>query len=350
MKRIGYLLLLVFVLLLRTACSAAETEVKDKKFDVTEYIFYYINDLHEWHFLSVGETEVAIPLPIILYSEHTGWHFFSSHQLYKHKQDEAFPFSIRKEGVKREQIIEKLPDGTEFIPLDLSITKTVLGVIIVALILLLFFILGARRTIKNPMEVPKKTQNIIEPMVTFVQDIARDFAGEKYKHYMPYFLTVFSFVLVANIVGLILPLELGITSNISVTFVLAAFTFIITTLSGNKHYWMHIINPPGPIYMKLPIPLSPFIEFLGIFIKPIVLMIRLFANMLAGHMIVTVLVGLIFLMSSIFHPLVGAGTSIISLVFSVFMVVVDILVAFIQAYIFTLLSAMYIGMATEKGH
>lgn len=350
MKRIGYLLLLVFVLLLRTACSAAETEVKDKKFDVTEYIFYYINDLHEWHFLSVGETEVAIPLPIILYSEHTGWHFFSSHQLYKHDQDETFPFSIRKEGVKREQIIEKLPYGTEFIPLDLSITKTVLGVIIVALILLLFFILGARRTIKNPMEVPKKTQNIIEPMVTFVQDIARDFAGEKYKHYMPYFLTVFSFVLVANIVGLILPLELGITSNISVTFVLAAFTFIITTLSGNKHYWMHIINPPGPIYMKLPIPLSPFIEFLGIFIKPIVLMIRLFANMLAGHMIVTVLVGLIFLMSSIFHPLVGAGTSIISLVFSVFMVVVDILVAFIQAYIFTLLSAMYIGMATEKGH
>lgn len=350
MKRFGYVLMLLFVLLFRIPCSAAEEEVKEKKFDVVEYIFYYINDSHEWHFLSIGETEVAIPLPIILYSEHTGWHFFSSHQLYKEEKDETFPFSIKREGVNREQIIEKLPDGTEFIPLDLSITKTVLGVIIVALILLLFFIQGSRRTIKSPMAVPKKTQNIIEPMVIFVQDIARDFAGEKYNRYMPYLLTIFSFVLVANFVGLILPLELGITSNISVTFVLAAFTFIITTVSGNKHYWMHIINPPVPIYMKIPIPLSPFIEFLGIFIKPVVLMIRLFANMLAGHMIVTVLIGLIFLMSSIFHPLVGAGTSVISLVFSVFMVVVDILVAFIQAYIFTLLSAMYFGMATEKGH
>ncbi|MBP7506884.1 MAG: F0F1 ATP synthase subunit A [Prolixibacteraceae bacterium] len=339
----------IFILLLFSIQSLANEGEGKGEVNAVESISNFINDSHEWHFITIGKTDIAIPLPVILYSEHTGLHIFSSHNLYK--RQEKFPFYISKEGLSREKIIEILPDGSQYVPFDVSITKTVIGSAIVALILLIFFISGSGRTIRTPMEVPKGIQNVIEPLVLFVRDdIAKPFAGAKYNRYMPFLLTVFHFILLANLIGLILPLELNITGNISVTCVLAVFTFIITTVSGNKHYWLHIINPDVPIFMKLPVPLIPFIEFLGIFIKPFVLMIRLFANMLSGHMIIGVLVTLIFLMSFLFNPIVGAGTSLISVAFSVFMLIVDLLVAFIQAYIFTLLSAMYFGMATDEGH
>ncbi len=339
----------IFILLFFSIQSFANESEEGGGVNAVESISNFINDSHEWHFITIGEIDVAIPLPVILYSKHSGLHIFSSHEIYK--RQEGFPFYIQKEGLNKEKIIEVLPDGSEYVPFDVSITKTVTGSIIVALILLIFFISGSRKTIKNPMSVPKGMQNVVEPLVLFVRDdIAKPFAGTKYKTYMPFLLTIFNFILLANLIGLILPLELNITGNISVTCVLAVFTFIITTVSGNKHYWLHIINPDVPIFMKLPIPLIPFIEFLGIFIKPFVLMIRLFANMLSGHMIIGVLVTLIFLMSSLFNTAVGAGTSLISVAFSVFMLVVDLLVAFIQAYIFTLLSAMYFGMATSEEH
>jgi F-type H+-transporting ATPase subunit a len=347
MRLVGKILLVVFLLF--SIQSFANEDEQNGEVSAVESISNFINDSHEWHFITIGKTDIAIPLPVILYSKHSGLHIFSSHKLYKKQED--FPFYISKEGLDREKIIEILPDGSNYIPFDVSITKTVIGSIIVALILLIFFIAGSGKTIRNPMGVPKGIQNVIEPMVLFVRDeIAKPFAGAKYNRYMPFLLTMFHFILLANLIGLILPLELNITGNISVTCVLAVFTFIITTVSGNKHYWLHIINPDVPIFMKLPVPLIPFIEFLGIFIKPLILMIRLFANMLSGHMIVGVLVTLIFLMSSLFNVAVGAGTSLISVAFSVFMLVVDLLVAFIQAYIFTLLSAMYFGMATDEGH
>lgn len=347
MKWVGKILF--FFLLLLSLPSFSNESEREEKFNAVEYIFYFINDSHEWHFVSFGDKHISIPLPVILYSKHSGIHVFSSNKLYD--REEGFSFFIKKEGVKREKIVEILPDGSKYVPFDVSMTKTITGSIIVSLILFLIFIPGSRKTIKKPMGVPHGIQNIVEPLVLFVRDdIAKTFAGPKYKRYLPFLLTVFNFILIANLIGLILPLELNVTGNISVTCVLAVFTFIITTVSGNRHYWLHIINPDVPIFMKLPIPLIPFIEFIGIFIKPIVLMIRLFANMLSGHMIVAVLVALIFLMSSLFSPIVGAGTSVISVFFSVFMLVVDILVAFIQAYIFTLLSAMYFGMATEEVH
>ena len=222
---------------------------------------------------------------------------------------------------------------------------------IVSLLMLFFIIKGARMARSNQGQSPKGVLNVVEMLVLFVRDeIAKPFAGKKYRKLLPYLLTLFTFVLLANVIGLILPLGLNVTGNIAVTFVLATITFFITSLNGNKHYWAHIVNPDVPIFMKLPVPLMPLIEFAGIFIKPIVLMIRLFANMLAGHMIISVLIALIFLMSSVLSPVAGAGVSIITIVFSIFMVLLDLLVSFIQAYIFTLLSAMYFGMATDDGH
>ena len=220
---------------------------------------------------------------------------------------------------------------------------------IVAFLLLFILIKVARRTAKDPMAPPRGLQNLIEPVVTFVRDdIAVPFIGKKYARYMSYLLTIFFFILLCNIIGLLIPLGFNITGNIAVTFVLAVFTFIITMFSSNKHYWLEIVNPEVPWFMKIPLPLIPFIEFLGVFTKPIILMVRLFANMFAGHMIVTVLITLIFIMSTIFNPIVGFGTSLISVSFSLFMLLVDVLISFIQAYIFTLLSAMYFGMATAE--
>lgn len=242
-----------------------------------------------------------------------------------------------------------MSDGSETVPLDLSITKTVLGMFIVAFLLLFLLIKASRQTAKDPMAPPRGLQNLVEPVVTFVRDeIAIPFVGEKYKRYLSYLLTMFFFILLCNMIGLLIPLGFNITGNIAVTLVLAVFTFIITMASSNKHYWLEIINPEVPWFMKIPLPLIPFIEFLGVFTKPIILMVRLFANMFAGHMIVSVLITLIFIMSTIFNPFVGFGTSLISVAFSLFMLLVDILISFIQAYIFTLLSAMYFGMATAE--
>ncbi len=332
------------------AANEESADGHEEGFNAVNFIFEHVNDSHEWFFFSVGDKHVTIPLPVIVYSTHSGWHFFSSNKFHHH--EEGFNFYVGATGSENEgKIVEKLENGSEFIPLDLSITKTVLGLMLISLLIIIVAIKSAKKTAKSPHSVPKGIQNIVEPLVNFVRDdIAKDAIGKHYKRYLPYLLTVFTFILVASLISLILPLGMNLTGNIAVTFVLAAITFIITTVSGNKHYWAHIVNPPSPWYMKFPIPLMPLIEFMGIFIKPIVLMIRLFANMLAGHMIVSVLVALIFLMSYVISPVAGFGTSFMSIAFSVFMVLVDILVSFIQAYIFTLLSAMYFGMATDDGH
>lgn len=327
--------------------SRAGEEKEHEGFNPIEYILDHVEDSHEWDFFSVGDKHFSIPLPVLLYSKHSGWHFFSSTKL--DHPEEGFNFYVAKGGINDRKIFEKLEDGSEIIPLDLSLTKTVLGCLFVALFMLVFLIQNANKAKKNVGKAPKGSLNVAEMLVLFVrEEIAKPFAGKNYAKLMPYLLTLFTFVLLTNAIGLLIPLGINVTGNIAVTATLAAITFFITSFSGNKHYWGHIFNPEVPIYMKLPVPFMPFIELVGIFIKPIVLMIRLFSNMIAGHMIIAVLVGLIFLMSSIVNPLVGAGTSIISVAFSVFMLLIDILVAFIQAYIFALLSALYYGMATDN--
>lgn len=348
MRLFRVILCLVFFIGFTSTVSLASDTDEHEGFNAVEYIFGHVNDSHEWHFITIGEKHYSVPLPVILHSKQSGWHIFMSNKLHHH--EEGFHFKMAEGGPNDGNIVEILEDGTELVPFDVSLTKSVLGTILVSILIIVLFVKGSKRTIADPMKPPRGIQNLVEPLVLFIRDeVARPFVGEKkYRRYLPFLLTVFHFILAANLIGLVLPLGFNITGNIAVTLVLAAFTFIITSISGNKHYWMHIINPDVPIFMKLPVPLMPIIELFGIFIKPVVLMIRLFANMFAGHIIVSVLISLIFIMSSMLGPAVGAGTSLISVLFSVFMVILDILVSFIQAYIFTILSAMYFGMATSE--
>jgi F-type H+-transporting ATPase subunit a len=342
--------LLASLLLSTNPVAATNDETQHEEFNVIDYVFDHVNDSYEWHFFSINDTHVTLPLPIILYSKYSGWHFFLSSKF--HHSEPGFPFKIAQEGKNEDKIVETLNNGTEYVPFDLSITRTIVGVLLSSIILIFITLRTAKLASVNANEKPKGLQNIIEPIIIFIRDnVAKPFVGDKYKRYLPFLLTLFNFILIANLLGLILPLGLNITGNIAVTLALALFTFLITTFSGNKHYWKNIFNPEGPWYMKSPVlPLMQFIELSSTLIKPIILMIRLFANMLSGHMVTAVLVGLIFLMSAMYGVVAGAGTSIISIIFSVFIILLDILVSFIQAYIFAVLSAMYFGMATEKGH
>jgi len=342
-------IILLLLLAFQTNASTSNNE-QHEGFSTVDYVFDHISDSHEWFFFSIGQKHIALPLPIIVYSKHSGLNIFLSSKFHHPPHD--FRFYIEAEGDNKGKIFEKLPDGTISTPLDLSITKTLVGVILVAFLLIYLGLQAAKSAKTNSQQAPKRLQNIVEMLVIFVRDqIAIPFIGKNYKKYTPFLITLFIFILMANLIGLVLPLQIGVTSNIAVTLALAAITFLITIASGNRHYWSHIFNPDAPWFMKTPIlPLMQLIEVIGVIIKPTILMIRLFANMLAGHMIVTVLVALIFLFSASIHPIAGAGVSVISVLFSVFIVLLDILVSFIQAYIFTLLSAMYFGSATSNGH
>jgi F-type H+-transporting ATPase subunit a len=207
---------------------------------------------------------------------------------------------------------------------------------------------------KNEGEAPSGVQSVLEPIILFVRDdIAKPSIGEKkYLRYMPFLLTLFFFIFINNLLGLvpIFPGGANVTGNIAVTMVLAVFTFLITSFSANKNYWVHIVNTPGvPWWLKFPVPLMPIVELIGVFTKPFVLMVRLFANITAGHIIVLGFISLIFIFGQM-NPGFGYGISVISIAFSIFMTLLELLVAFIQAYVFTLLSALYFGMAIEEHH
>jgi F-type H+-transporting ATPase subunit a len=245
-------------------------------------------------------------------------------------------------------------DGHQVRPFDISMTKNVVAMLISMFILVWVFVSVAKAYTKRKGQAPKGMQSMLEPIIIFVRDeIAKPAIGEKkYAKYMPYLLTVFFFIWLNNLMGLVplLPGGANVTGNITITLVLALFTFVITTINGNKNYWAHIFNTPGvPWWLKYPIPLMPLVEFMGVITKPFVLMVRLFANITAGHMIVLAFVSLIFIFGQI-SPALGYGTSVVSVLFVVFMDLLELLVALIQAYVFTLLSALYFGMATEEHH
>jgi F-type H+-transporting ATPase subunit a len=325
-----------------------------KKFDAGEYVIEHVSDAYEWHILTIGHTHISIPLPVILYSRKSGFHLFLSSRFH-HGENAWKGFTIAGEGKFKGKIVE-LDESGKVIgrPLDFSITKSVAGALISAFLLLFIMIKGARMAVRNAGKAPTGLVNLIEPVVIFVRDdIAIPAIGkEKYMKFLPFLLSVFSFILINNLIGLVpvFPFGSNVTGNISVTMVLALFTFFMTTFNGNRHYWKEIYNPDVPWWMKYPVPLMPFVEFFGMLTKPLVLMVRLFANMMAGHLIVTVFISLIFIFSNMMGPYAGYLISPVSIGFSVFILVLDILVSFIQAFVFTLLSALYFGMATAEHH
>jgi len=328
--------------------------VSNKKFNLGKFVMEDVSDAFEWNIATLGKTKISIPLPIILHSKTTGWNLFWSSK-FKHGTAEYKNFKIAKDGDNDGKIIELNTSGeVTDLPLNLSITKTVAGIFVNVLLLFWIFLTVAKSAKRNKGKAPKGLQNIMEPVILFVRDeVAKSTIGEKkYEKYLPFLLTMFFFILISNLTGLIpiFPLGANVTGNIAVTLVLALFTFVLTTFSGNKHYWKDIYNPDVPWWLKFPIPLMPIVELTGVFTKPFVLMIRLFANMLAGHMIIAVFISLIFFFASSMGNIAGYGVSFLSVFFSVFMTLLDILVSFIQAYVFTLLSALYFGMATEENH
>lgn len=322
-------------------------------FNAGEYVVNHVADSYEWHFATIGKTHISLPLPVLLYSRESGFHaFFSSR--FQHGHVAWKGFAIAGEDPHKGKIVE-VNDQGEITgkPFDFSVTKTVAGVIMASLLLVVLMMTVARSAAKNSGKAPSGLQNLVEPVIFFVRDdIARPAIGAHYEKFLPLLLTMFFFILIDNLTGLIpiFPFGANITGNISVTLVLALVTFLVTTFSGNKHYWKEIFNPDVPWWMKCPIPVMPFVEFFGMFTKPFVLMVRLFANMMAGHLIVTVFVSLIFIFTNLFGSAAGWLVSPISVIFSIFILLLDVLVSFIQAFVFTLLSALYFGMATAKHH
>jgi len=332
--------------------KTAGAEPAIEKFNASKLIMEHIADSYEWHIAKFGETHVSIPLPVILYSPQSGFHFFISNKFH-HGTESYSGFRIAGEESKyKGKVVELASDGTEKRPYDFSITKNVMSLFFSILFLLLIFSSIAKRYKEGFDRAPKGLQSWLEPIVIFVRDdvVKASIGEEKYRKYLPYLLTVFFFILINNLMGLIpvLPGGANLTGNIAVTMVLALFTFVIILFSGSKDYYMHIVNAPGiPWWLKVPIPLMPIVEIMGVFTKPFVLMLRLFANITAGHIIALGFYSLIFIFGerSLFA---GYGVSIITILFTIFMGLLELLVAFIQAYVFTLLSALYISMALEQ--
>ena len=336
-----------------TDATAVDSGIAEK-FNPGKFVIEHVSDAHEWHILTFGETQVSIPLPVILYSSTKGWNFFMSSKFH-HGKETYNNFRIESEGKNEGKIVE-LNDAGEVLglPIDLSITKTVTGIFVSVIVLLFIFLSIAKTAKRRVNQAPTGMQNLFEPIILFVRDdIAKPAIGEKkFEKFMPFLLTVFFFILINNILGLIpiFPFGANVTGNIGVTMVLALFTFFVTTFNTNHHYWKEIYNPDVPWWLKYPIPLMPIVELTGVITKPFVLMVRLFANILAGHLIVTVFVSLIFIFANLMGIEASLGVSVISVAFSVFMVLLDVLVSFIQAYVFTLLSALYFGMASPEHH
>jgi len=353
-KRISRVTLFVFALFLTTftnlnasepqenGIGAAETAVpsaepagpsaeakKDPNapIDITAVAFEHILDAHSWHLWGEGHDAVALPLPVIIYSNTKGLQMFSSSK-FEHGHATYNGYKLEEEHIVSEDANESV--------YDFSITKNVAQLFLTAIILILLFtsIAKAYKT-QGVTSAPKGKQSFFEPLITFVRDdIAKGNIGSKSDKFVPYLLTVFFLILINNVLGLI-PVSANLTGNIAFTLVMSVCTLVIVNINGNKNYWAHIFLPHAP---KAIWPILIPIEIVGILTKPFALMIRLFANITAGHIIVISLIGLIFVFKTM-------AIAPVSVAFALFIDVLECLVAFLQAYIFTMLTALFIGSA-----
>lgn len=333
----------------------ASSSHEEGEINVQHIIFEHMLDSYTWHITKIGEKDVAIYLPVILYSKTSGWHVFSSRRLHENGGSYEGFYPAPEDGPHAYKLMEKMPDGTMVRPLDLSLTKMSLALVINGVILLLLFLPAARWYRKNRGNtdaVPTRYVSFVEMLVSMVEDgIIKPCIGENYRKFSPYLLTAFFFIFTCNLMSLlpIFPGGVGVTANMSITMFLALCTFIAVNVFGSREYWKEILWPDVPTWLKVPVPLMPLIELIGIFTKPIALMIRLFANMLGGHMAMLVLTILIFIGFSAGAAL-GSSMTFISVLFNIFMYALELLVAYIQAYVFTLLSAVFIGSAQIYHH
>lgn len=326
------------ILLIALAFSAfsnvsaqASSSSEGEEFNPGELIIHHVLDDHIWHFFD-GHYG-TLYLPVIVYSSERGLEFFSSKRFYDEDHN-----LVSYNGYELSESHITLDEAAI---LDLSITKNVLTLLIIAFMIVWIFRSVAKGYIKNEGQPPNGIQSFFEPIIIYVRDeIVKPNISHNHEKYLPFLLTLFFFILLGNLLGLT-PGAANLTGNIAVTMVMALFTFVITNVNANKQYWGHIFNPPGvPILIK---PLLVLVEVIGIFTKPISLTIRLFVAITAGHIVLLSLIALIFIFQSF---VVGIGSTVIVL----FISFIELLVAAIQAYVFTMFSALYIGMATQKHH
>ena len=345
MKQLRSLFLLLLFALLPLAAGAQE-KGGGEKLDIPEIVLEHLSDSYEWHIATFGGKSVSIPLPIIVRSSETGqWTFCTAGSLPKN-----FFFDEQHHG----KIYERMADGTTERPLDLSFTKTVAQIWIVVIVLIVVFLSCAKWYKKRDEKsaAPSGFVGMMEMLVMAIyNDVVKASIGEKhFRPYAPYLLTVFFFIFTTNLLGLlpIFPGGANVTGNINITFFLAFCSMVAINLFGNKEYWKDIFWPNVPLFLKAyPVPLMPVIEFFGVFTKPFALMVRLFANMMAGHAIILSFTCVIFLGWSMGVGY-GMGLNLISVIMMLFMNCLEVLVAFIQAYVFTLLSAVFIGLAHKE--
>lgn len=315
----------------------------ESKYDPGKMIMEHIGDAHDWHLWGEGHHAVSIPLPVIVYSKSSGFHVFSSSNFH-HGHEPYMGFKLDHEG----KVTWEDESNSETI-YDLSISKNVAAMMVASIFLVILVIGMSKHYTQNKGKAPKGIYNLIEPLILFIRDdVAKPSIGAKANKFLPLLLSIFFFIFVNNLFGLIpiFPGGANVTGNIAVTMILALVVFITVTFSGNKYYWKHIFMPDVPVWMYIII--IP-IELLGVFLKPFVLMLRLFANITAGHIIILGFFSLIFIFGAM-SPGLGFAVSPLSVAFTVFMSLLELLVAFLQAFVFTLLSAIYIGMATEEHH
>ncbi len=346
MKQLRSILILLVLTLLPLGIKAEDKKAEGGELNIPEIVLEHLSDSYEWHIATFGDKSVSIPLPIIVRSTQTGeWYFGTKENL-----PENFFFDESHHG----KIYEKMADGTTVRPLDLSFTKTVAQIWIVVIVLLAVF-LSCAHWYKKRDEKSQAPGGFVGMMEMFVMaiydDVIKASIGEKhFRPYAPYLLTVFFFIFTTNILGLlpIFPGGANVTGNINITFFLAFCSMVAINLFGNKEYWKDIFWPKVPVFLKAyPVPLMPVIELFGVFTKPFALMVRLFANMMAGHAIILSFTCVIFLGWTLGVGY-GIGLNIVSVVMMLFMNCLEVLVAFIQAYVFTLLSAVFIGLAHKE--
>ncbi len=345
--------ILTFALLV--ALVVPTKSIAAEKIDVQEIVMGHTGDSHEWHITTINGYHISIPLPVIVCGNDGTWHCFSSSK-FSHSSSGVYEgFFIPSNGDNKGKICEIVEGQQTTVKLDLSITKNVVQLWIVVIVMLLVF-LGCARWYRNKKEysdAPKGFVGFVEMFVMMVHDdIIKACVGEKhYKKYAPYLLTAFFFVFISNLLGLIpiFPGGANLTGNIAITFVLAMLTFLAINVFGNKEYWLDIFWPKVPVWLKCPVPMMPVIELFGIFTKPFALMVRLFANIFAGHAIVLSLTCVIFISCQL-GLAIGAGLSTVSVIMIIFMDCLELLVAFIQAYVFTMLSSIFIGLAHVESH
>lgn len=333
--------------LLPMSLYANESEEGSDELNIPEIVLEHLADSYEWHIATYEGKHLSIPLPIIVRSDATGeWTVCTAHSL-----PEPFFFDSKHHG----KIYERMADGTSVRPIDLSITKTVAQIWIVVAVLIIVFLSCAswykKRDEKS--EAPRGFVGMMEMLVmTIHDDLIRPSVGEHhYKRFAPYLLTVFFFIFTCNLIGLVpfFPGGANVTGNINITLFLAVCTMLAINLFGNKEYWKDIFWPEVPVFLKAPVPLMPLIELFGVFTKPFALMIRLFANMMAGHAVILSFTCVIFLGWSMGVGY-GIGLNLFSAIMLLFMNCLEVLVAFVQAYVFTMLSAVFIGLANQEHH